>query len=90
MKGIQTLTDALSKLTNHQIIEPNPPEKEGYEYGYAMYEPLPDVHVNSSKHTPIPPAGISYINTKNERNVQNKNAERTEIHLSLNSRSQLI
>ena len=29
------------------------PEKEGYEDGYAMLEPLTDVYLDSSKHKPL-------------------------------------
>ena len=31
------------------MMEPISPEKEGYEYGYAMYKQLPDINVDSSK-----------------------------------------
>ena len=64
-----------------ELTETNPPEKDGYEYGYAIIEPLPDIHKYSSKHTHISPIDISNINTTNGSNVQNENVDNNEIHL---------
>ena len=36
--------NALLRLISPQLTEPNPPDKEGYDYGYAMFKPLPDIH----------------------------------------------
>ena len=42
----------LSRLINFEFTESNPPEKEGYEYGYALFEHMPDIHFNSGKQKP--------------------------------------
>ena len=55
----------MSWLINLELTEPNPAEKEGYEYGYAMFEHLPDVYVNSRKHEPVPCVGISNVDATN-------------------------
>ena len=44
-------------------MEPNSPEKEGYIYGYAMFEQLSDVYVDSSKHETAPSVEVANINT---------------------------
>ena len=51
-----------------------------------MFETLPDIHVDSSKHIPIPFVGISNTYAINYSNVQNENDKNTEIHLSLSSK----
>ena len=38
------------------------PEKEGYEYGYTMFEQLPDIYVDSSQHEPAASVDVSNIN----------------------------
>ena len=64
------LADTLiSQLISLQLIKPKPPETEGYKSGYAMFEPLQDIHVDSSKHTPMPPMGISSNNATINNNV---------------------
>ena len=66
IKGVKnTLVDALSRLIYLELTEPNPSEKEGNKYGYAMFEQLPDIHVDSSTHNPVPPIDISNINATN-------------------------
>ena len=45
-----------------ELTKPILPEKEGYEYGYAMFEQLPDIYVNGSKHEPAPSVDVSNIN----------------------------
>ena len=77
------LANTLSRLIDHQLTEPKPPEKEGHEYGYVLLEWLPDIHVGSSKHTPLPPVIITNINGTNDSNAEN--VENIEIHFSLNS-----
>ena len=38
MKGVKyMLGDTLYRLINLELTEPNPLEKEGYEYGYAIF-----------------------------------------------------
>ena len=61
------------------------PGKEGYEYGYAIFEPLSGTHVDSSKYIPKPSVGIPNINVMNDSYVQNENIECTETHLSLST-----
>ena len=39
--------DTLSRLLDHNITEPNPPEKDGYKYRYGVFKPLPDIDENS-------------------------------------------
>ena len=54
IKGIKnTSAEALLRLTDNNLMEPNPPEKDSYKYGYSIIKPLPDIDV-SSLH-PIPP-----------------------------------
>ena len=62
---------------------------EGYEYWDAMIKPLSDILVDSSKHNPIPPVGISNINATNDNTVQNENNKNIKNHLSLRTK-QLI
>ena len=53
IKGVKTtLADTLSKLINLEINEINLPEREDFEYRYAMFEQLQIVYVDSSKHEP--------------------------------------
>ena len=37
------LADTLLRLTDHELMKPNPPEKEGYEYVYSIFLPLSDM-----------------------------------------------
>ena len=37
-----------------KLTEPNPPQKEGSEYVYALFEPFEDMHVDNAKHNSIP------------------------------------
>ena len=67
------LPDTLSRLINLELTESNAPEKEGYEYGYAMFEQLLDDHVDSIKHEPVPPINISSISAKSDKIVQKDN-----------------
>ena len=60
------LANTLLRFFNLDLTKPSPPEKGGFEYGYAMFEPMPDIYVDISKHTPIPPVGISNINVTND------------------------
>ena len=51
-------------------------EKEGYEYGYAMFEQLPDIYVDSSKHKPVLAVDVSNISitiTKQEFSKDKEN-----------------
>ena len=57
------IADTLSRLINIELTEPNHPQKEGHEYGYALLEPLQDKHVDNSKHIPILLIGISNMMT---------------------------
>ena len=62
IKGIRNmLANTLSRLINLELTESNLPEI-CYEYGYTMFEQLPDLYVDSSKHKPIPLVNVSNIN----------------------------
>ena len=41
-----------------------------------MFEQLPDIHVDSSEHNPIPPIDISTINAANRNVVQKEDNEK--------------
>ena len=43
-----------------------------------MFEQLPDIHVDSSKHNPILPVGISNITVTNNNTVKEKDIEDTQ------------
>ena len=63
INGIKnTLAKTLFRLINLELTELNSPEKEGYEYGYAIFEQLPDIYVDCSKCTSAPPENISNLN----------------------------
>ena len=72
IKGVKnTLADTLFRLINLEFPEPNTPQREGheprppekgYEYGYAVLEPLPDMHVDSSNCDQVLPIDISSVN----------------------------
>ena len=64
-------------LSSIELTEPNPPEKEGHEYGYAMFEQLVDIQIDSSKHTYITHADICNITAT---------IDNTEIHLSISTK----
>ena len=49
-----------------------------------MFESLPNIHDDSSKH--VPPVGISSIHATNDNTVQNENIKNAEIHLSLSTK----
>ena len=57
-KAFETLKDVLmkspilSKLFDLEFTEPNSPGKEGCMYGYAIFEQLPDIYVDSIKCEP--------------------------------------
>ena len=54
IKGMKnTLANTLSRLTDHDLIKLNPPEKDGYDYGYSVCEPLTDIDVTSTDAIPI-------------------------------------
>ena len=78
--------DTLSRIINLELTEPNLPERQGCEYEYVMFEQLPDIHADTKKHNPVPPACISTFNATNDNTVQNKDIEDTEILLSLNTK----
>ena len=63
--------DILSRLTDQELTELNPPGKGKYECGYDTFEPLPDILAASSTHTPISTIGISNYNATNGNIVQN-------------------
>ena len=56
-----TLADTLAKLIDLKLMEMNSPEKEGYMYRCTMFEQLPDICVDSSKHEPALSVDVSNI-----------------------------
>ena len=42
-------------------MESNIPVKEGYEYGYVMFEQLTDIYVDSREHEPVPFVDMSNL-----------------------------
>ena len=81
-----TNADTLYILITVELNEPNPPEKDVYEHGYAMFEQVLNIHVDSSKHNPVPPVGISNINATNDNIVQNKDIQDIKTLLSPSTR----
>ena len=79
------LADTLSRLTDLELTEASPPEKEGNDYGYALFKPLPEIHFDSGKHSTLPPITITIINTINNNKLQKESVENTEIYLSLST-----
>ena len=45
-----------------------------------MFKQLPNIYVDSCKHTPMPPVGIPSIYATNNSNVQNEHVKNTEIY----------
>ena len=43
------LADTLSRLYDLDLTKPTPPEMEGHEYGYTIFELLPDINVSNGK-----------------------------------------
>ena len=64
--------DTLSRFIILKLTEPNIPAREGYIYGYTLFETLPDIHIDNSKHTPMPLVSITSISTINNSNVDMK------------------
>ena len=54
--------------------------KEGYEYGFATFEELPNIYVESSEHIPAPSVDVSKINATI---MKEDNDEDKEVELSL-------
>ena len=46
------------------LTELNLPEKEGHDYGYSVFELLPDINISSNRSTPVPVATITSMNAK--------------------------
>ena len=59
-------------LVNLELTEMNPPEKEGYEYRYAMFEQLPYIYVDSSKHKPVLAINVSNIDATRDPVMKKK------------------
>ena len=67
IKGVKiTIADTLSRFINLELTEPNPLKKEGYKYGCAVLEQLPDIHDDSSKYDPVLPTDIPGVNATND------------------------
>ena len=81
IKGVKnTLAYTLSRLINLELTEFNQPEREANEYGYAMFEQLLDIQLNSSKHKPVPPIHISNVNATNATVTQKKDDKNIKFH----------
>ena len=65
-----------ARLVDLKLTEPNPAEMEGHEYGYTIFEPLPDIDASSTKSTPV----SSMTVTNKETNNHNDDVE---IHFPL-------
>ena len=63
-----TLIDSLLRFIDLELTEPNPPEMEEQEYGYVIFEPLPNITIRN-KGTPIPSETVVSIKTSNHDNV---------------------
>ena len=68
-KALKTLADILSILTDLNVKVHTQPEMEGYEYGYAILEPLGDINVSCTKSTPLSSLTIANIETNDWNNV---------------------
>ena len=79
------LADTLSRLTHLESTELNLTEKEGYEYGYAMFEQLPDVYVDSSKYESALCVDVSNIDDTNDTIMKMECNEDTESQLWLST-----
>ena len=55
------MADILSRLADLALTEQYLPGKEGYKYGYTMFEQLHDIYVDSSKCGPVLSVDVSYI-----------------------------
>ena len=44
-----------------ELTELKLPEKEAYKYGHAMFEQLPDIYVDSSKHKQAPSINVLHL-----------------------------
>ena len=64
---INMLADTLSRLADLALMEPNPAEMGGHEYGDIIFEPLPDINVSSIKHTPVSSIAVTSIETKSKK-----------------------
>ena len=61
--GIKSsVVDTLSRLIGLELTEPNLPEKEGNDYGYAMSEHLPDIYDDRSTCEPAYSVDVSNVN----------------------------
>ena len=58
-------------------------EKEGQEYGYAMFKTLPEININRNKCTPVAP--VTSVDITDDNNVIVAYAECTDIHLLLST-----
>ena len=76
--GVKTpIADTLSRLINLDLTEPNPPEIEGHQYGYAIFEPLPEIHI-SKKSIPKHSQTVTSIETSNHDNAMADHTKRDE------------
>ena len=71
------------RLIDLELRDPNIPGKKGYEYGYAIFEQLPNIHVVSSKHYLALYVNVSDIDATT---MKQENSEDKEVQLSLSTK----
>ena len=72
-------------VINLELTELNSPEKEGYEYRYAIFEQLPDMYDDSSKHYPVVSVDVLSIDATCTPLMKKESDMDTEIQLSLST-----
>ena len=63
-----TFEDTLPKLSDLNLTEPYTSEMEGHEYGYAIFELLPDINI-SNKSIHISSLTVTCIEANNNDNM---------------------
>ena len=85
IKGIKkTLVYVLSWLIHLDLTKPNVSEKEGQTYGYAAFEPLPDIN-SGNKCTPVLLVAGTSLDVKDLNNVTKNQNEYAKTHLLLST-----
>ena len=74
----------MSVLINLKLTEPSP-QKDGYEYGYTVFEQLPDIYVDSSKCKLSFSVDLSSIDATNDTTMKMIGSKDIQVHLSLST-----
>ena len=69
--------------TDLNITQINLPEKEGHDYGYAVFEPLADINISSNKCTPGPPVTVTSVDVKDDNYATVDHNDHAEVCLLL-------